>query len=535
MTRSHQIYWWLFACVMAGAVVLRLANIHVTERTPDERVYMSYSAKIAENGPAAVAELVAEYNRTQDHWIYPPPTRVGFTFLIAAVMKVTGASAEHCGVWISFAFSLVTVLLTGLLGWRVFPKWIGLIAMAFVSVSPLDLTLARRLWQDSTVAAFTTLLFCFCFAAVRARHPRLWQVLFWVVGAWFLLVKESALIIYSLLALWLLFDAWKKGQSWRGLAGAAGVSGLVIVVSSAALIWISGGPREFFQVYPHMLQSLRGNEYVFLYQVGPWYSYPLGLWVLSPVTTLLCGIGIGYALLRADSLGRVLDLDNDQLEAAFAMALFICAILVAATLPEGYKCLRYVSAIEAPSALLAAMLFGYFLRRFQLRTRLDLKYLWPCLGLAVVLLVCIGDYKRFHRYIIANELDDLAIVRVVDQAFVAKDKPSSAPPTSYKQQNQSGGTAEANTESLLALSYSLYQRGSYHQSISVAIKALQRNPGSAEAWNNIGVAYNALGQFDQGAEACEKALALKPDFPLARRNLAFARRKLDEKKAAQSH
>ena len=47
-------------------------------------------------------------------------------------------------------------------------------------------------------------------------------------------------------------------------------------------------------------------------------------------------------------------------------------------------------------------------------------------------------------------------------------------------------------------------------------------PNYAEAWNNIGAAYNKLGRYEEAAAACEEALRLKPDFQLARNNLQYA-------------
>ena len=52
--------------------------------------------------------------------------------------------------------------------------------------------------------------------------------------------------------------------------------------------------------------------------------------------------------------------------------------------------------------------------------------------------------------------------------------------------------------------------------------ALELRPDYAEAWNNIGAAYNKLGRYEKAAAACEQALRYKPDFELARNNLRFA-------------
>jgi uncharacterized protein (TIGR02996 family) len=68
----------------------------------------------------------------------------------------------------------------------------------------------------------------------------------------------------------------------------------------------------------------------------------------------------------------------------------------------------------------------------------------------------------------------------------------------------------------------LNQAGRYAESIAAARKALQLNPGSAEAWNNIAADNEALHRWDDAIAAAQKAIALKPDFQLARNNLAWS-------------
>ena len=78
-------------------------------------------------------------------------------------------------------------------------------------------------------------------------------------------------------------------------------------------------------------------------------------------------------------------------------------------------------------------------------------------------------------------------------------------------------------ESYLDLSLQLYREERYAESIAASRAALALRPSYAEAWNNIGAAYNKLGRYDKAADACEEALRLKPDFQLARNNLQYAR------------
>jgi protein O-mannosyl-transferase len=87
-------------------------------------------------------------------------------------------------------------------------------------------------------------------------------------------------------------------------------------------------------------------------------------------------------------------------------------------------------------------------------------------------------------------------------------------------------TATETPESYLALSLQFYNEARYIESIEASRLALDRRPGYAEAWNNIGAAYNKLGRYEEAVTACEQALRYKSDFELARNNLQYARERL---------
>jgi tetratricopeptide (TPR) repeat protein len=73
-------------------------------------------------------------------------------------------------------------------------------------------------------------------------------------------------------------------------------------------------------------------------------------------------------------------------------------------------------------------------------------------------------------------------------------------------------------------SLTFYTAGDYQKSIEVAQSALQLQPDSAVAYNNICAAYNALQQWDQAITACGKSVASDPNFALAKNNLGEALR-----------
>lgn len=50
-------------------------------------------------------------------------------------------------------------------------------------------------------------------------------------------------------------------------------------------------------------------------------------------------------------------------------------------------------------------------------------------------------------------------------------------------------------------------------------EAIKKQPNSAEAYKNLGDAFQAEGKIEPAIKAYQKALALKPDFPEARKNL----------------
>jgi len=83
------------------------------------------------------------------------------------------------------------------------------------------------------------------------------------------------------------------------------------------------------------------------------------------------------------------------------------------------------------------------------------------------------------------------------------------------------------------LSSLLLRAGHNREGVEVAQAAVLREPTRALAWNNLAAGYAALARWDDAVLAAQRALALSPDFELARNNLAWTQQRQAEAQAQQ--
>jgi Flp pilus assembly protein TadD len=72
------------------------------------------------------------------------------------------------------------------------------------------------------------------------------------------------------------------------------------------------------------------------------------------------------------------------------------------------------------------------------------------------------------------------------------------------------------------LSYAYIQNNQPALAIEPIMKALDLDPANLNAYNNLGVAYIYLKNYDKAESALKKAIELNPDFTLAKNNLKWA-------------
>lgn len=143
-----------------------------------------------------------------------------------------------------------------------------------------------------------------------------------------------------------------------------------------------------------------------------------------------------------------------------------------------------------------------------------------------------ASFARLGRWSEAADADRKAIeldptLQIAHNNLADAERHLTATPTPAPQPAVSAASFPA----LLNQSLEQYRTGQFQASIASARAALKQNPRSAEAWNNIAAGYASLRQWDDAITAAQHAVALKPDFQLAKNNLAWARSEKEKARA----
>lgn len=78
--------------------------------------------------------------------------------------------------------------------------------------------------------------------------------------------------------------------------------------------------------------------------------------------------------------------------------------------------------------------------------------------------------------------------------------------------------ARSDAKKQVEFGISVAQRGLWREAIYRWVRATELDPTYAQAFNNLGVAYEQEGQLDKAREAYERALALEPNNLLIQQN-----------------
>jgi hypothetical protein len=406
-TRGRASWAPLAACavVLAVAVTLRVVWFGVADRSPDEKLYTQFGNGIAGEGLAWFPRTVAAYTGEGDVE-YPWVHRAGFLSLVALAQVVSGRRDPVAGELLSCVTSVATVALTGVLAWNLLSPWCAALAMLFLAVSPLDLALARRAWQDDVVALATLAIVALLLKALARPGERRWRIAFFAVSGVTLLIKESVALPFGFGGCVLAWDSWARSRDLRRavapLAWGAAVTALVVGV----VITLCGGLAPARALLAMTPDAWAPDAYLREYQTGGVGYYVTGLRILQPVPWLLGCVAAVLAVVGSPPLR------GPWRSAAGGHALRVLGGYVVFFLTiscvYGSKNMRFLSPIYSPVAVLAAALVMSVLG--WLRARVPLAA-WRGAVAAVaglLLLAAWSDARRFDHYFNEIQIQDLA-------------------------------------------------------------------------------------------------------------------------------
>jgi hypothetical protein len=389
-----------FLCGALGlGIFLRLDNLSLNNRSPDEDVYRTYASQVVQKGIGGTVEALDRYNADPGLWIYPPPTRVGYIYPLALAMKVTHRQDEKAGVYLSFGLSVLTLMLLAFFAVRFFDFQTAFFALLFMSVSPMDLAAAQHAWAESLMVFLGMMFLWVGFEIARTPKNRFWYFIHAFLGIYCFLVKESGILIFALFSLGAVFQLVFVHKLLRQAVGF--IAGCILSLAFAfwVLAELSGGPASLIFSFEQRCQETSDAVYTLIFQGGPWYKIMRALWVLNPFTAALGVLG----LLKVFS-----EIKTEPFKGITGLVL-ISFILVMELLGS-FGNLRYLSPVYALFYLMVGTGVSFIGSRIR-RCPGSPSVIQGAFGL-LVLFAAFTDYQNFRVMFRDLGLNDLATTRV---------------------------------------------------------------------------------------------------------------------------
>ncbi|HYL75441.1 MAG TPA: hypothetical protein VEU96_14610 [Bryobacteraceae bacterium] len=408
--RSKPLFFIAALVVILGAGIwLRCQHMtDVLSRSPDEKTYTMYAARLADEGFGVYRELFANYDRNPSNWAYPSPRRFGHVLLFAAMMKITGNRDGRAGAAVSWIFSIFSLLLVAWIGIRFFSPAVGLLAPAFLAFSFGELGMARRAWQETTFGFCGLLLvYLTCEIAATPRRKILYAV-FFAAGAFAFLTKETAFLCFGLCGLWLAVILLFHERSWKLLVGLL-LGGLVsFLLAFAVWIALAGNASLLLASIDHTFARSAAWEWLEKCCSGPWYQFVYLLWIVGPLTAAMAAVGAVVAVFgRAPQIRRFSGLRD--VRAAGITALMTLGFVGLAAFGPNFQFLRVISPADGTYCLLAAIGLWYLVALARHALPGFPRHAITGVAIGAVLLAGLHDYDAFTKVVVASGMEELAV------------------------------------------------------------------------------------------------------------------------------
>ncbi len=378
----------LVAIVLAGIFLRAWPSTGSDEVGYDERIYRVYIKMAQKEGIWNYPDVVRTYLKWQEKRseAVVPPTRVGFLFPAIAFAGVTGFEPFVALHGVSLAASILLLLATAIIGYRLDGGERMLILTALMAVAPLQIYLAQRSLVDGYFAFWAVLCAWFLFESFRTPKKRGWLIAYSLSLSVLVLTKENAAFVFvALMATLMCLWALGMGRPRLELLVASFLAPALAVVVLASYM---GGLGEWLAFYRMFSEKSVQNPYVIQFQDGAWYRYLIDFTLLSP-----CIVALVF--------GRIFQLTKEA-KADIFWALFLGFSFFAMSCIRYGMSLRFAAYWDEPIRWLAASQLLVFQRRFSPRVGVVVAVV------AVVLLATVDLIQYWQFFVKAGIYDPVS-------------------------------------------------------------------------------------------------------------------------------
>lgn len=355
ITRTHLI---ALALVLLVGIFLRLppslfpANSSVAALHPnpkwhemhlvgvDEELYRGYVEEVSHRGgllhyPDVVLAYIEKQVKLPGS-ILPP---VRFLYILAGYTwhSIFGTEPLDALKSVASFFSILTLLVAGVLAWRMRgPSWAVAVA-ALVAFAPTQIHMSQHALVDGFFSFWALLTIWLLWENVQ--RPRNWG---WIAGyavslGLLVLTKENSFFVWIAIVVVLAANRWLQyGTVTRELLIATVLGPLLGVVT---LIFLAGGVDVLIGTYRLLISKNYQLPYAIKTGDGPWFRYLVDLMLVSPIVLLL-------------AIGALFRIDRTKKPELFLLFFIAGSYLVMCNLKYRMN-LRYANMWDVPLRILA--------------------------------------------------------------------------------------------------------------------------------------------------------------------------------------
>lgn len=353
---------------------------------PDEGLYSDYLDQLIEKGVGRYPEIVRAYIDNQQDLpsAILPPVRVLYIFAGYIWHLVFNADALASLRSVASFFSMLTLGLAAVLGWRMRgPIW-SIALTALVAFAPTQLHMSQHGLIDGFFAFLALLTLWLLWENLQS--PRKWSLLAVYAGSLALLVltKESCVFVWIAIVFILATNRWLQfGRVSRELLAATILGPIIGVI---ALTILAGGLNSLFQTY----QLFVTKNYSLPYQVrtgdGPWQRYLIDLLLVSPLVLIL-------------AIGSLFQINRAERAQLFLILFVVGTYAVMCNVKYGMN-LRFANMWDVPLCFLALAAIVKLIGLLQRRRNLALA--------VAVALICALEIRQYQILFVDHSLHELA-------------------------------------------------------------------------------------------------------------------------------